>query len=69
VGFARSWVAIAHDLPLPPGTALYVGCDNGLTNLFLDNQSVSTSTVLYQSEPTNRTSLLFFVKLSYVFGF
>jgi hypothetical protein len=54
---------------LHPGTALYVGYNNGLTNLFLDSQSVPTPSVLYQPSPTNRTSQLFFVKLSYLFRF
>jgi len=54
---------------LHPGTALYVGSNNGLSNLSLDNQSLPTPSVLYQSSPTNRTSQLFFVKLSYLFRF
>jgi len=54
---------------LHPGTALYVGYNSGLSNLSLDNQSLPTPSVLYQSSPTNRTSQLFFVKLSYLFRF
>jgi hypothetical protein len=53
---------------LHPGTALYVGYNNGLSNLALD-QSTPTPSVFYQGSPTNRTSQLFFVKLSYLFRF
>ncbi|HVO58114.1 MAG TPA: DUF5916 domain-containing protein [Dongiaceae bacterium] len=51
-----------------PGTALYVGYNNGLSNLDLD-RSVAPPAVVYQGNPTNRTSQLFFVKLSYLFRF
>jgi hypothetical protein len=51
-----------------PGTALYVGYDNGLTNLRLD-QSVVPPQVVYQRATNNSTSQLFFVKLSYLFRF
>ena len=51
-----------------PGTALYVGYNNGLSNLRLD-ESLSTPAVTFQDSPTNRTSQLFFVKLSYLFRF
>ena len=54
---------------LHPGTALYVGYNNGLSNLSLDNPSLPAPSVLYQSSPTHRTSQLFFVKLSYLFRF
>jgi hypothetical protein len=53
---------------LHPGTALYVGYNNGLSNLRLD-ESLSTPAVTFQGSPTNRTSQLFFVKLSYLFRF
>lgn len=51
-----------------PGTALYVGYNNGLSNLALD-RTVATPMVFYQASPTNRTSQLFFVKLSYLFRY
>jgi hypothetical protein len=53
---------------LHPGTALYVGYNNGLSNLRLD-ESLSTPAVTFQGGPTNRTGQLFFVKLSYLFRF
>jgi hypothetical protein len=53
---------------LHPGTALYVGYNNGLSNLALD-QSTPTPSVFYQGSPTNRTNQLVFVKLSYLFRF
>jgi hypothetical protein len=53
---------------LHPGTAVYVGYNNGLSNLGLE-QSVPTPSVFYQGSPSNRTSQLFFVKFSYLFRF
>ena len=53
---------------LHPGTAIYVGYNNGLTNLNLD-QTVSPPQVVYQRATNNSTSQLFFVKLSYLFRF
>jgi len=53
---------------LHPGTALYVGYNNGLGNLSLD-QSLPTPSVFYQASPSNRNSQLVFVKLSYLFRF
>ena len=53
---------------LHPGTALYVGYNNGLSNLRLD-ESLPTPAVTFQGSPANRTSQLFFVKLSYLFRF
>jgi hypothetical protein len=53
---------------LHPGTALYVGYNNGLSNLALD-QSAPTPSVFYQGSPTNRSSQLVFVKLSYLLRF
>jgi hypothetical protein len=53
---------------LHPGTAIYVGYNNGLSNLALD-QSMPSPSVFYQGSPTNRTSQLIFVKLSYLFRF
>jgi len=53
---------------LHPGTALYVGYNNGLSNLRLD-ESLSTPAVTFQGSSINRTSQLFFVKLSYLFRF
>lgn len=53
---------------LHPGTALYVGYNNGLNNLLLD-ESVVPSQVLYQHSVANSNSQLFFVKLSYLFRF
>src|SRR6266446_362421 len=51
-----------------PGTALYAGYNNGLSNLRLD-ESLSTPGVTFQGSPSNRTSQLFFVKLIYLFRF
>jgi hypothetical protein len=51
-----------------PGTALYVGYNNGLSNLHLD-ETLSAPAVGYQSSPFNRTNQIFFVKLSYLFRF
>ncbi len=53
---------------LHPGTALDIGYNNGLSNLRID-ESLPTPAVGYQANPTNRTSQLFFVKLSYLFRF
>jgi hypothetical protein len=53
---------------LHPGTALYVGYNNGLSNLRLD-EAQPVPAVGYQRSPDNRTSQLFFVKLSYLFRF
>jgi hypothetical protein len=53
---------------LHPGTAIYVGYNNGLSNLALD-QSMPSPSVFYQGSPSNRTSQLIFVKLSYLFRF
>jgi hypothetical protein len=53
---------------LHPGTALYVGYNNGLSNLRLD-ESLTPAAVRFQNSPTNRNSQLFFVKLSYLFRF
>ena len=53
---------------LHPGTALYVGYTNGLSNLSLD-QSLPTPSVFYQASPSNRNSQLVFVKFSYLFRF
>jgi hypothetical protein len=53
---------------LHPGTALYIGYNNGLSNLRLD-ESPPVPAVGYQPSPDNRTSQLFFVKLSYLFRF
>jgi hypothetical protein len=52
---------------LHPGTAVYVGYNNGLNNLRLE--TLPAPLVLYQVGPTNRNSQLFFVKLSYLFRF
>jgi hypothetical protein len=51
-----------------PGTALYIGYNNGLSNLHLD-ETLPVPAVNYQASPTNRTSQIFFVKLSYLFRF
>jgi len=51
-----------------PGTALYIGYNNSYSNLFLDESTVPPQVILQQS-PTNTTSRLFFVKLSYLFRF
>ena len=51
-----------------PGTALYVGYNNSYSNLFLDETTVPPQVILQRS-PTNTTSRLFFVKLSYLFRF
>jgi hypothetical protein len=53
---------------LHPGTAIYVGYNNGWNNLALD-RSVTPPQVVYQSAPNNSNSQLFFVKLSYLFRF
>jgi Domain of unknown function (DUF5916) len=53
---------------LHPGTAVYVGYNNGLSNLALD-QAMPSPSVFYQGSAANRTSQLFFVKLSYLFRF
>lgn len=53
---------------LHPGTALYVGYNNSLSNLHLD-ESVVPPQVVYQRSPTDTNSRLFFVKLSYLFRF
>jgi hypothetical protein len=53
---------------LHPGTAIYVGYNNGLSNLALD-RSVTPPQVVYQRAPNNSNSQLFFVKLSYLFRF
>ena len=53
---------------LHPGTALYVGYNNGLNNLFLD-ESVIPSQVIYQRSVANLNTQLFFVKFSYLFRF
>jgi Domain of unknown function (DUF5916) len=53
---------------LHPGTALYVGYNNGFSNLNLD-QTLSPPQVVYQRTLSNSTSQLFFVKLSYLFRF
>jgi len=53
---------------LHPGTAIYVGYNTGLSNLALD-QTAPTPSVFYQSNPTNRNTQLFFVKVSYLFRF
>jgi hypothetical protein len=53
---------------LHPGTAVYVGYNNGLNNLRLD-ETLPTPAVRYQGSPTNRSSQLFFVKVSYLFRF
>jgi hypothetical protein len=53
---------------LHPGTAVYVGYNNGLSNLALD-QSLPSPSVFYQGSATNRTSQLLFVKISYLFRF
>jgi Domain of unknown function (DUF5916) len=53
---------------LHPGTALYVGYNNGLSNLRLDD-SLPISAVTLESRPANRTSQLFFIKLSYLLRF
>jgi len=53
---------------LHPGTAVYVGYNNGLSNLALD-QSMPSPSVFYQGSATNRTSQLLFVKISYLFRF
>jgi hypothetical protein len=53
---------------LHPGTALYVGYNNGLNNLFLD-ESVIPSQVIYQRSVANSNTQLFFVKFSYLFRF
>jgi hypothetical protein len=51
-----------------PGTALYIGYNNSYSNLFLDETTVPPQVILQRS-PTNTTSRLFFVKLSYLFRF
>ena len=53
---------------LHPGTALYVGYTDSLSNLRLDRSFVPPQ-VVYQSAPTETNSRLFFVKLSYLFRF
>jgi Domain of unknown function (DUF5916) len=53
---------------LHPGTAIYVGYNNALTNLNLDRSFVPPQ-VLYQHATNNSTGQLFFVKVSYMFRF
>jgi hypothetical protein len=51
---------------LHPGTALYIGYNNGYTDLALHG---FPSSVSLQSAPNNSTNRLFFVKLSYLLRF
>ena len=51
---------------LHPGTAVYVGYNNGYTDLTLRG---APPTVNAQGAPNNSTSRLFFVKLSYLLRF
>jgi hypothetical protein len=51
---------------LHPGTALYIGYNNGYTDLALHR---FPSSVSLQSAPNNSTNRLFFVKLSYLLRF
>ena len=53
---------------LHPGTALYVGYNDSLSNLRLD-ETLLPPQVLYQSSPTQTNGRLFFVKLSYLFRY
>jgi len=50
-----------------PGTALYIGYNNSFSNLRLDE--TTTPAVLLQRSPSNMTSRLFFIKLSYLFRY
>jgi len=49
---------------LHPGTAIYAGYNNGFTDLSLLNAAGGP-----RGSPTNSTTRLFFVKLSYLFRF
>jgi hypothetical protein len=51
-----------------PGTALYIGYNNGFSNLRLD-ETTAPAQVLLQRSPTNTNARLFFVKLSYLFRY
>jgi hypothetical protein len=53
---------------LHPGTAVYVGYNNGLNNLALDNTLVPPQ-VRYTASGINSNSTLFFVKVSYLFRY